>query len=332
MTQWSMTPRIVTRLSTALLPLLLSACSPPPTAAVARAEPRPPCTADTCAPPPYGFWGLNGYITPEGLTDLKQRFGLSVFHTATVDPRYALTQILPIARDAGVKVTLRLTGDHPRYTTPAGDFDLDAWKAALAPWANPDVRPYIDDGTLFGHMLLDDIYTFEGRAPTAAELEEMARYSKQLLPGLMTFVREKATGMPEHAGGRYEHVDAVVNQYRSREGDVEDYAATQARRANALGLGIINGLNIANGGDGSSGQPGWGEGRYAMSAEEIARYGAVMAAVPGCGMFLNWEYDGEERWSDDSVGSDYFDDATLRSALDGIGDQVAARPPAPLLR
>jgi hypothetical protein len=327
-------PQNTVKSTLAILTLLLSACTPRSTEPVAVAAPRPPCTPDACPEHPlYGFWGLNGYITADGLADLKQRLGLTVFHTATIDPAYAIAHILPLARDAGLRVTLRLTGDHPRYTTtPEGDFDLAAWKAMLAPWAGSGVQPFIDDGTLFGHMLLDDIYNFEGRDPTAAELEEMARYSKALLPGLMTFVRERATVMPEPASGRYEQVDAAVNQYKSSLGDVEDYANEEASRSAELGLGIINGLNIANGGDGSSGQPGWGEGRWAMSGEEIARYGAVLAAVPDCGMFLTWEYDGEERWAGGHVGSTYFDKAPQQQALYNLGAQVSARPPARLMR
>jgi len=312
-----------------VIALLLVACGPPPAAEPAAPPPAPPAHAH--APPApaasgrplYGFWGLNGYVSTDGIADLKSRLGLSVFHTATIYPEHALSNVLPQARGEGVRVTLRLTGDHHHYTDAQGDFDLAAWKAMLGPWVGAAVGPYIDDGTLFGHMLLDDISNFKGRDPDAADLEEMARYSKQILPGLMTFVRQKASAMPPPAGGRYEQVDAIVNQYKAAEGDVQVYADAEARRAVALGLGIINGLNIANGGDGSSGQPGWGEGRWAMSAEEIVRYGAVLSATPGCGMFLNWEYDGEELWSDGSVGSDYFDQPLLQEALASLGRRVA---------
>jgi hypothetical protein len=99
-----------------------------------------------------------------------------------------------------------------------------------------------------------------------------------------------------------------------------------------LEVGVINGLNIANGGDGSSGQPGWGEGRFAMSPSEITEYGTVLANVPRCGMFLNWEYDGEEAWTDGSVGSTYFDKPELQAALLALGKVVADHPPVVLLR
>lgn len=283
---------------------------------------------------PYGFWGLNGEVHPTGLAAARRHLGMTVFHTATVQPAWAVDVLLPMVRAAGLQVTLRMTGDHPRYTTATGDFDLDAWKAQLAPWASADVQPFIADGTLLGHMLLDDIHNFPGHDPTAAELDEMARLSKALFPDLMTFVREKATAMPppQHPSGTYQQVDAIVNQYKAAEGDVRAYVTRESARARALDLGVINGLNIANGGDGSSGQPGWGKDKFAMSAAEIRAYGAVLAADPDCAMFLNWEYDGKERWSDKSIGKEYFDRSDLRVALHDLGTWVATHPPVPLLR
>lgn len=304
----------------------------------AEAVPLPdaPLTARVAVqtPPPFGFWGLNGYVTPAGLADVKARLGAEVFHTSTVSPKYALRTLLPMAREAGMGVTLRMTGDHGRYTTRRGDFDLAAWKRALQPWAEaaPALAPYIADGTLRGHMLLDDIHNFDGTDPTGAELDEMARHSKAILPGLMTFVRERATDMPVPPGGRYQHVDACVNQYKSRHGDVAEFARVEARRAKALDLAFIGGLNIANGGDGSSGQPGWQDGRFAMSAAEIERYGAVLSQIPDTVMFLCWEYDGEERWSDGSVGAAWFDQAPQQAALQALDRRIDALPPAPLMR
>ena len=69
-----------------------------------------------------------------------------------------------------------------------------------------------------------------------------------------------------------------------------------------------------------------------MSADEIRTYGAVLAAVPECGMFLNWEYDHEEVWSDGSIGGTYFDRPALQQALRDLGAQVQAHPPVLLLR
>jgi hypothetical protein len=271
----------------------------------------------------YGFWGLNGFISENGLAEVQSRFNTTVFNTATRHPNYAVTDLLPLVRESGLQVNLRLVGDHEFYTDAAGNFDLDAWKDMLKEWRNSGVQEFIDDGTLSGHMLLDDIDTFAGRNPTGDELEEMARYSKEILPGLWTFIREEASDMPLPTGGKYQQVDASVNQYRTEDGDIDAYALLQAETAEALDLEIVNGLNIANGGDGSSGQEGWEAGKYAMSADEVREYGSVLTAMPGCVMFLNWEYDGEEEWADGSVGSDYFNRYELQDALSYLGLRVA---------
>lgn len=280
----------------------------------------------------YGYWGLNGYVSPEGLADVRDRLGVTVFHTASRSPRWTADNLLPMVQAAGLKVTLRITGDHEHYTDRRGNFDLRAWKAALEPWRTVDLSAFIADGTLHAHMLLDDIHNFEGRDPTGDELDEMARCSKEVLPGLATFVRDKATGMPIPSAGRYIHVDAIVNQYRHREGDVVDWTRRQVAQARVLDVGLIHGLNIANGGDGSSQQPGWQEGRFAMSAAEIERYGAVLSAESDVSMFLNWEYDGEELWSDGSVGSAWFDQPAQTAALAAVGARVRNSAGPPLLR
>jgi hypothetical protein len=271
-------------------------------------------------------------VSPEGFQDVQQRFGITGFQVAYSDPAGTVQTLLPMVRAAGWRVTLRLTEDHHAYTTAEGDFDLAAWKAQLSQWRGSGIQEFVDDGTLAGHMLLDDITNFEGHDPDAAELDEMARYSQELMPGLMTFVRQKATGMPVPAGGTYRWVDAAVNQYEAMEGDVSRYARQQEVRARALGLGVINGLNIADGGDGSAGRPGYREGHYPMTAAEIATYGGVLARVPSCGIFLSWEYDGQDRWSDGTNGAEYFDQPELQAALAALSALFVTQVPVPLPR
>lgn len=302
-----------------------SAAAPP---ATTEAEPSVAPRAET---PLYGFWGLNGYVSSEGFADVQERFGITGFMVASEDPQWAVEELLPMVRDAGLRVNLRLAGDHPAYTVD-GDFRLDLWKQHVATWRASGIQAFVEDGTLVGHMLLDDVTNFEGYDPSAADFEEMARYSKELFPGLMTFVRQKATRMPPPEGGKYVWVDAVVNQYEAKEGDVRAYASMEEARSAELGLGVINGLNIADGGDGSSGRPGWRARHFPMTAQEITEYGTVLATVPSCGMFLNWEYDGKERWSDGAIGADYFDQPELRVALADLAALFATHRPVTLLK
>jgi hypothetical protein len=230
-----------------------------------EAAPSAAAAADPSAPF-YGYWGLNGYVSPEGFADVQRRLGANGFQVAHSGQEHTVQTLLPMARDAGMRVTLRLIDEH-QPSTPSGDFDLARWKTQVGAWRDSGLQEFVDDGTLAGHMLLDDITNYPGQDPGAADLEEMARFSKELFPGLMTFVRQKASRMPTPEGGTYLWVDAAVNQYEALDGDIVAYASAEADRAAALGLGVINGLNIADGGDGSAGRPGWRAGHYPMTAE-----------------------------------------------------------------
>ncbi len=277
---------------------------------------------------PFGFWGLNGYQSPEGFDDLEGRFGLTHFHTATSDPNWAVEYLLPMVQEAGMTVSLRISGAH-EHEDREGNFDIDSWKDSIAEWDGAGLTPYIDDGTLIAHMLLDDILNYSGRDPTAEELDEMARFSKEHFPGLMTFVRVRASSIPVPESGRYEHVDAVEAHYRAHDGDIDAYVAREQEHAESMGLLLITGLNMADGGDGSSGQPGWlgeDEGKWAMSADELLTYGTALIEIPDCVIFQAWEYDGEEVWPDGTIGSDYFDQPDNQAALAALGVLAAAHP------
>lgn len=269
-----------------------------------------------------GFWGLNGYQTIEGLQDIQERFGDTVFQVNSTFPKWTVESFLPMVRDSGMKVALSFTGYHENYTTD-GNFDMQKWMDKLSVWKDSGVQEFIDDGTLVANMMLDDINNFPGNDPTAGEFEEMARYSHEILPNLMTYVRAEASSMPIPDSGKYEYVDAVLNQYLASKGDVVEYAQNQADTAEELGLDILNGLNICDGGNGDSNQMGWRSNKYAMTAEEIKTYGKALLAVPHLKMFLLWEYDAIEVWPDGTIGADYFDQPEIQQALAELGKLAA---------
>ena len=156
--------------------------------------------------------------------------------------------------------------------------------------------------------------------------------SKALFPGLMTFVRKQATEIPAPTGGRFDQLDACDNHFKAEEGDVGDYITEETEAAEALGLGVIFGLNMVNGGDGSSGQVGMDAGMFAMSGDELRAYGRALIAEPICGMFLGWEYDGASEWADGTIGSAYFDHPDRAAALVELGRLAAVHPPVELLK
>ncbi|MBM4391843.1 MAG: hypothetical protein FJ090_12035 [Deltaproteobacteria bacterium] len=57
-----------------------------------------------------------------------------------------------------------------------------------------------------------------------------------------------------------------------------------------------------------------------MSADEIVNYGATLGSEPATMIFLDWEYDREERWFEGSVGNDYFDEPEMQDALATLGE------------
>lgn len=281
---------------------------------------------------PYGFWGLNGFIDAPGLLSVQDDFNSTVFQVASTGPNYTVNTLLPLVRDAGMSVTLRMTSQPTTYFE--SDFDLDQWKTDLDRWDSIDLTDFIEDGTLVGHMLLDDIHNYSYVSgsidPTAAELDEMARYSEEKFPGLLTYVRENATDMPVPLDGTYADLDAIVNQYNAYvDGDITTYATVEVAKANELNVGSIQGLNIVDGGNGDSGVEGSRSGRYAMTAAEIAEYGETLLSVDNVLMFLMWEYDGEQtEWLDETYtyGNTYFDEPALQQALYNLGIVAAEYP------
>ena len=285
---------------------------------------------DPITPTPVliGFWGLNGYTSSAGLADVQNRYHTTVFQVAQSGINYTVNTFLPLVKAAGMKVTLRIVGSSD-YTT-SGSFDLSKYQARAAQWANTGIEAYVTDGTLVGIMVLDDIDTFSGTDPTGDDLEAAAQSVKDAIPGVMTYVRQKCSRMPVPTDGTYESVDNCTNQYTNypgySDGPVADYIIEQAAAANTLGLGMINGLNIVDGGDGSSGQIGSVSGHYAMTADEIRTYGEALLAVPDIQLFLMWEYDGNSTvWLNDTYtyGADYFNQTDLTAALAYLGELAA---------
>lgn len=279
---------------------------------------------------PFGFWGLNGYDTAEGYNYVKNNFNADVYQVYSSGPNYNLNTLLPMVKNANMKISLNITGNYSDFADTEGNFDITLWKNALDHYFNnPDtaiaMQEYVDNNTIIGVMLLDDIYNFIGKDPTAEELEQMACDIKENI-NTMTWVREDINDnlVLEDASFQFNCLDAFGFQYSTRKGSIADYINDQQQAADNLNVDIVAGLNIADGGDGSSSQQGWsGTGYYAMSADEITTYGeAMLDRMDNVIMFLMWEYDGEEYWPDGTIGSDYFNQPELQRALYNLGNNT----------
>ena len=231
---------------------------------------------------PFGFWRLEYSQLGSEYTGLQ----------ANGYPKN-IQRNLDIARSKGARVFIRFAGSDPsRYQDSRDHFSVTKFKALLDQYKGIDLDSYIADGTLAGHMMIDepsDEDNWNGDVPFR-DLEEAAKYSKSLWPNLPTFVRSVPSWLAG-ASFRWEYLDGGWAQYSARMGKVEDYRESESRAASQEGLKVVWGLNLYNGGDGSSKKRGLTSGRYMMSGNEVLKYGkALLAASNSCGFFM-WHYD-----------------------------------------
>jgi hypothetical protein len=212
-----------------------------------------------------------------------------------LDPSNILSR-LSGARAKGGRVVVKLCKGSDKYVKNAdGTFSLTKWKSLVSRYRNVNLGPYISDGTILGHYLIDEPHRasrWGGKIISQATLEAMAKYSKELWPQMTTMVRVVPSWL---ASGRvtYKYLDAGWLQYASGKGDAAKLVAAEVAAAKGKGLGLVVGLNVLDGGNGSSKIRGWTSGKWAMSASEIRNYGSAMLDPSYvCGHFI-WTHDTE---------------------------------------
>jgi len=275
--------------------------STPPDSVTPPPDPVPPSPDSTLLPPaPYSRCTF-----PSGSSSVPQHAGIAFGPTHVPTPKlggsFTGTQItathpaclladLERARRANARVFISFTGN-PQYNRDEDGFSLAKWTQRVDRFRHVDLEPYIADGTILGHLLMDepnDPREWNGETVSLADIEGMAAYSKQVWPSMVTFVR----AFPEYLeGGRFPHLDALWFQYLDRWAPLDEFIAKHFTEARPLGLRVITGLNVLNGGSKSSGIPGRRQGKSAMSADELRAWGGKLLEQPGLCAFLLWEYD-----------------------------------------
>jgi hypothetical protein len=215
---------------------------------------------------------------------------------------------LEAARRASTRVVLNLTGADLNDAT---GFSLTKWKQRVDRFRGLDLTSYIDDGTIVGHFLIDepnDASNWKGHRISPAEVDEMAKYSKEIWPTMATLVR----GWPAYLKGyQYQYLDAAWAQYHFRFGPIDKFIAENVRDAQSSGLALVAGMNVLNGGSSSSGIPGRRSGKYGMSASELRSWGNALLSEPYiCAMFI-WKYDPK-----------YFDRSDIKAALSDLNQKA----------
>jgi hypothetical protein len=247
-------------------------------------------------------------------------FGQNNLRAANMTPMYNGTQLgitapnflseLRVARSKGGHFVQKMAGKRDEDIQNAdGTFSLTKWKNLVNGFKGLDFRSYVTDGTLMGHFLIDEpenASRWGGKAISQATVEEMARYSKQLWPFLTTFARGRPSWLAKASFG-YTYLDAGWVQDYTFNRDVPAWIASETAAAKLKGLGMIVGIHVINGGDGSSGVRGTRAGKWNMSAAEIRTHGATLLKEPrACAFFLYSYLDG---------GAEYMARSDIKAAI-----------------
>jgi hypothetical protein len=289
----------------------------PSSAAPPAAEPNPSGTAETADTTVVSQAVGSGIVF--GSMNMPNAY-LNDVHTGwmqggPLSPENIISQ-LSGARAKGGRVVIKLCKGRDEYVKNAdGTFSLTKWKSLVARYKNVNLGPYITDGTIIGHYLIDEPHRasrWGGKIISPATLEQMAKYSKELWPGMTTIVRVVPSWLAT-SGIRYTYLDAGWAQYTSGKGSASSWVAAEVASAKRQGLGLLVGLNVLDGGNGSSQLRGTSSGKWAMSASELRSYGAAMMGDSYACAFYMWTHD-----------LSYYGRSDIRSAMADLSAKARA--------
>lgn len=225
-----------------------------------------------------------------------------------------IVSVLTETRNKGGRIVLKLCKGRDTYVKDAnGNFSFTKWKLLIDQYRNVNLAPFIADGTILGHYLIDEPHRtarWGGVAISQATIEAMAAYSKEIWPTLPTLVRVVPSWLAE-APITYTHLDAGWLQYTAARGNVTTVVRGEVAAARRKGLGLVVGMNVMNGGNGTSGIPGETRGDWAMSATELRTYGtALLNESYACGFYM-WTHI-----------TRYYDRTDIRAAMAELSGQA----------
>lgn len=261
---------------------------------------------DSAALPPIDSTALGETIVPAldgsslpgitfGTFNMRDSYLNSVYNGSLLGGPLSpgnIVSVLTATRSKGGRMIIKLCkGDDKYVKDAAGNFSFTMWKQLVDQYRNVNLAPFIADGTIVGHYLIDEPHRAArwGKVIPQATIEAMAAYSKQIWPSMPTLVRVVPSWLAE-APVTYTQLDAGWLQYTANKGDVTQMVTAEVAAAKRKGLGLLVGLNVVNGGNGSSRIPGQTKGDYAMSATEIKTYGAALLNQSYACAFYMWQH------------------------------------------
>lgn len=284
------------------------------TAACADAERLGPTSeADHVTGPSAAAASQPGIVFSSSALTVSQ---INSVHTGLVEaptPSELLTFLAQL-RARGGRVLLKLAGGEKTYRNPDGTFNLTRWKNGVDRFRNINFSSYVTDGTIVGHYLVDEPHfasRWGDKAIPQATVEAAAKHSKQRWPNMPTLVNAPANWLAS-VPVTYVHLDAGWAMFRAKTSSSPGtWAALQVNRAKSKGLGLVAGLNVLDGGDGSSGIRGTQPRTWAMSAAELRKYGSALLAQGYVCAFSMWRY-----------GGSYYGRADVKSAMADLSAQA----------
>jgi hypothetical protein len=276
---------------------------------------------DSTVPPPADSNAITGILVDNtsklpGITYGQFNMSsslLSGVYTGTTQAVASTSGMLPVivqTQAKGGRLVLKLSGGTASHVKNAdGTFSFTKWKTVVDRFRGVNLAPYIADGTIMGHYLIDEpnmAHRWGGKQVPQATIEAMAKYSKQIWPSMLTIVRVVPTWLAS-APVTYTYLDAGWAQYTAVKGDPTKWITAEVNAAKSRGLGLFASMNVLDGGNGSSGIRGWTSGKYSMSATELRSYGTVLLNQTYICGFYQWMYD-----------SSYYGRSDVKSAMEAL--------------
>jgi hypothetical protein len=271
--------------------LLAAGCSSTDSLGPENGAPIPPA-----GQPEFATTSFAGGI-PIGTFDLPTSYFGTRYNGAMryIWPAPLLSELADIKARGG-KIVLMLAGPEKFYKDANGHFSLTKWKARVDLYRNVNFSSYVSDGTIIAHYLIDEPYdpfNWNGVPVPGATLEEMAKYSKAIWPNVKTIVRAEPSLITW--SGTYHYLDAAWAQYLGRKGDVNTYLAKNVADAQRMGLGLVVGLNLRDGGTNKAN----------MTASQVQTWGSALLTSTYPCAFLSWDFN-----------STYLASTSMQSAMD----------------
>jgi hypothetical protein len=280
-----------------------------PTDSTTLPDSTTPAAPDSTATPPADSTGIAGDMigaldtrSPSpGImfaSDALPTSLLSTVHTGTkfggaIGPSNVLS-ILAATRAKGGRILIKLCMGSDTYVKNAdGTFSFAKWKTLVDRFRSVNLNPYITDGTILGHFLIDEPHRtakWGGKVIPQATLEAMAQYSKQIWPEMNTFTHSQMEWLA-NTPVTYRYLDAGWAQYTAGKGEVTQWITNEITHAKRKGLGLMVGLNVLGGGSSNSGVTGYWPGKNAMSANEMRSFGTALLNQSYACAFILWAYD-----------------------------------------